>query len=142
VLSTTSPHLTSPHLPTNPRVLSQMAVYGTHPFHYPCFLPLTSDRRITNIMSANLCQRDVTCTKSAQRPSGNPEHRYRNGAKDTTADTAQRGSCQISPTPTLLYYFDQVFTSRVTTKKNYFFIFALNQKKIYRPSRPIFFPKA
>jgi len=26
-----------------------------------------------------------------------------------------------------------------TTKKNYFFLFALNQKKIYRPSRANFF---
>ena len=41
----------------------------------------------------------------------------------------------------LLHYFDQVFTSRVTMKKNYFVLFALNQKKIYWPSRPIFFPK-
>jgi hypothetical protein len=46
-------------------------------------------------------------------------------------------------TLTVLYYFDQVFTSRVTTKKKlFFFLFALNQKKIYRPSRPIFFPKS
>jgi hypothetical protein len=29
-----------------------------------------------------------------------PEHRYRNGAKDTTADKA-RGSFQINPSPTL-----------------------------------------
>jgi len=42
----------------------------------------------------------------------------------------------------LLYHFDRSFTSRITLEKNYFFLFALNQKKIYRPSRTKIFPKS
>jgi hypothetical protein len=41
----------------------------------------------------------------------------------------------------ILYHFDRMFTSRITAGKNYFFLFVLNQKKIYRPSRVSFFPK-
>jgi len=42
----------------------------------------------------------------------------------------------------VLYYYDQSFTSLSYPKKNYFFLFALNQKKNFRPSRSNFFPKS
>ena len=42
----------------------------------------------------------------------------------------------------VLYHFDRMFTSRITPKKNYSVLFALNQNKIYRPSRASFFQKS
>ena len=41
----------------------------------------------------------------------------------------------------VLYHFDRMFTSCITPEKNYF-LFALNQNKIYRPSRVIFSQKS
>ena len=41
----------------------------------------------------------------------------------------------------LLYHFDHRFSHASHQKMGYFFLFVLNQKKIYRPFWPNFFPK-
>ena len=78
-----------------------------------------------------------TIVNQSKQEEGKPE--FAQGIQHSSTKERRLGSRALI---TLLYYFDRSFTSRITSEKNYFFIFVLNQKKIYRPSRSSFFQKS